>query len=322
MTLFRMFAITLAALISIRSADRAHADTFGSGPQTFDVDFVPIGNPGNGDYTTGLVGHAAGAVAYSFRIGKFEISEQMIDKANALAGLGIDKIARGPDKPAHFVSWNAAARFVNWLNTSTGSPPAYKFGLQPGDVGYHSNQNLLLWDVSDPGYDANNRFRNRRARYVLPSDDEWHKAAYYNPSSGAYFDYPTGSNVAPTGVASGTTAGTAVYNGQLGPADVTLAGGLSRYGTMAQGGNVPEWIETEFDLLNDSVSSPRMIRGGNWNNGSNNLYVSIWGAGVPGNGASIGFRVASVPEPNALRLGAIAIAALLRSRQRSRQPRI
>jgi len=79
--------------------------------------------------------------------------------------------------------------------------------------------------------------------YFLPSVDEWYKAAYYDPTGGAYYDYPTGSNTAPTPVASGTAAGTAVYSGQVGPANITLAGGLSPYGTMGQGGNVYEWDE-------------------------------------------------------------------------------
>ena len=56
------------------------------------------------------------ARAYTYRIGKFEISEQMIDKANALGGLGITKDTRGPDFPATSVTWYEAARFVNWLN--------------------------------------------------------------------------------------------------------------------------------------------------------------------------------------------------------------
>ena len=82
---------------------------------------------------------------------------------------------------------------------------------------------------------AANPFRNSQAQYFLPNVDEWYKAAYYDPTSGVYFDYPTGSDSAPTAVASGTAAGTAVYDAQVGPADITLAGGLSPYGTMARG---------------------------------------------------------------------------------------
>ena len=67
-------------------------------------------------------------------------------------------------------------------------------------------------------------------------------------------------------VASGVAAGTAVYN-QPGPADIFLAGGLSPYGTMAQGGNADEWEETELDLVNErhsdigsSIAQRRVVR--------------------------------------------------------------
>ncbi len=70
------------AWILLNSTDPAHADTFGSGTNTFDIEFVTIGNPGNAADTSGSP-NPAGAVAYSYRMGKFEISEQMIDKANA-----------------------------------------------------------------------------------------------------------------------------------------------------------------------------------------------------------------------------------------------
>ena len=55
--------------------------------------------------------------------------------------------------------------------------------------------------------------------------------------------------------------------------DITLAGGLSPYGTMGQGGNVYEWEETDFDLVNDSSSSARGVRGGGWGNSSSRLLV-------------------------------------------------
>ena len=120
-------------------------DTFGSGANTFDIEFVSIGNPGNAADTTGSP-NPAGSVPYTYRMGKFEISEQMIDKANAVGGLGITKDTRGADKPATSVSWNEAARFVNWLNTSSGSTPAYKFAIQPGEVGYNANANIRTVD--------------------------------------------------------------------------------------------------------------------------------------------------------------------------------
>src|SRR3954467_12978891 len=102
----------------------SRADTFGSGANSFDIDFVTVGNPGN---PADANPNPAGAVPYVYRIGKYEISEQMIDKANALGALGTTKDTRGPDYPATSVTWYEAAKFVNWLDSSSGSVPAYKF---------------------------------------------------------------------------------------------------------------------------------------------------------------------------------------------------
>ena len=280
------------ALGSAGAAGPSSFDAFGSGANSFSIEFVTIGNPGNPADTTGQP-NPAGSVAYAYRIGKFEISEQMIDKANALGALGITKDARAPDKPATSVSWFEAARFVNWLNTSTGNTPAYKF---------EANGDFQLWAPSDPGYDAGNSFRNSQAKYFLPSAHEWYKAAYYDPTSGAYRDYPTGSNLPPMAVASGVVPGTAVIlqGGNAGPADVMQAGGLSLYGTMAQGGNVSEWDETELDLANDNVSSLRGARGGGWESVASGLSVMVRVGRLPDLSLSgHGFRVASiVPEPS------------------------
>ena len=89
---------------------------------------------------------------------------------------------------------------------------------------------------------------------------------------------PTGSDAVPIAVASGAATGTAVWDQPFGgPADITLAGGLSPYVTMAQAGNVWELEETEFDLTNDDSSSRRGLRGGVWWNAalSDNLSASV-----------------------------------------------
>src|SRR3954462_240759 len=119
-TRFLLIAVSLCGIF----VERAGADTFGNGANSFDIDFVTIGKPGNPPDANP---NPAGAVPFSYRIGKYEISEQMIDKANALGGLGITKDTRGPDYPATSVTWFEAAKFVNWLDTSTGIVPAYKF---------------------------------------------------------------------------------------------------------------------------------------------------------------------------------------------------
>ncbi len=278
------------------------ADTFGTGANTFTIDFVPIGSPGNAADTTGSP-NPAGAVGYNYQMGMYDVSRGMITKANASivnggGNLGITMQdmtsfgGNGANRPATGVSWNEAARFVNWLNTSQGFQAAYKFTTNG------VNDNIALWAPGDVGYDANNLFRNSLAQYVLPSFDEWYKAAYYDPNTSTYYDYPTGSNIQPMPVASGTAAGTAVYNQafQQGPADITRAGGLSPFGVMGLGGNIWKFLETESDLVNNSPSSARGMRGGNWNFDFNVLLSSSCGgcSTDPTVSSTIGFRVASV----------------------------
>jgi len=212
----------------------------------------------------------------------------------------------GVNRPATGVSWYEAATYVNWLNTSTGGTAAYKF----------SGSTFQLWSAGDAGYNANNLFRNSLAKYVIASRDEWYKGAYGSPN-GTWYDYPTGSDSAPTEVASGTAANTAVYNGQSGPADITSAGGLSAYGTMGQGGNVWEWNETAYDGTNDTAGETRELRGGYWYDFGGGLVASTRLNFYPTDGDDFGgFRVASVPEPSALSLLAIGLGGLALVRRR------
>ena len=312
-----------AAVLCAFLVPSAHADGFGSGGNAFTIDFVNIGNAGNANDsgTTGLFSSPYGGVGYEFQMGTYEISEDMINKANTLGGLLISKCTRGVNQAATRVSWNEAARFVNWLNVSSGYAPAYNFAVQPGGAGYTGNEDLVLWTPSNGGYDASNRYRNSSARYVLPSEHEWYKAAYYSGSGALYFDYATGSDVIPTAVASGTTAGTAVYaNVTSSPAAVNNAGGLSAYGTMGQNGNVWEWAESAIDGINNSSSENRAVRVGDWINAESNLRSSFRVYFTPANSGNIlfGFRVASVPEPSCTVLMISAgLLALARRRRRA-----
>jgi hypothetical protein len=80
---------------------------------------------------------------------------------------------------------------------------------------------------------------------------------------------------------------------------------------MAMGGNVFEWKETEFDLVNDSDSSDRGFRGGHWNSLFSNLLASARGSSGPSHGGDFGFRVASVPEPSPLLFGTVVMLGIL-----------
>ena len=274
------------------------------------MEFVTIGNPGNAADTTGSP-NPVGSVAYTYNLGKYEVSREQIDKANVAGSLGITYTSYSStvNKPGTGISYYEAAKYVNWLNTSTGGTAAYKFD---------GSGTFQLWSAGDAGYDANNLFRNSLAKYWLPSSNEWHKGAYGN-LNGTWNNYPTGSDSAPTAVASGTDANTAVYgqSTSTGPADITSAGGLSPYGTMGQGGNVWEWNETASDGINNTAGEDRNLRGGYW--GISSVYF-VASNRLPFNPAAgndgIGFRVAGVPEPSALSLLAVGLGGLALVRRR------
>jgi hypothetical protein len=312
-------SIAAVLIIAATMVSTVHAGivTFGSGLNQFTMEFVTIGSPGNAPDTTG-VPNPAGAVAYEYGIGKFEVSRDMITKFNASQSIQVsleDMTAyggNGANRPAA-VTWNGAARFVNWLNTSTGNQAAYKFTTGG------ANDNIALWAPGDAGYDPSNRYRNSLAKYFLPNSDELYKAAYYNPNDSTYYDFANGSNTAPSAVPSGTAAGTAVYGGLSAPADVTQAGGLSPYGVMGLNGNVWEFEETSADFTNSSGSALRGFRGGSFTDISLHLQSSSRNFNIPTtlwapNSAqyNIGFRVATlgssgaaVPEPSSLLLGTL-----------------
>lgn len=311
----RELLLFIAAILALPGS--SWADTFGSGDNAFEIEFVSVPSVGSyevrrcrrcpvevipGNRPDAVPLRTVGSVPYSFQIGKYEISEAMIDAANALGNLGISHDNRGPEKPATNVTWSDAARFVNWLNEDQGFPAAYKFAV---------NNEFLEWEPGEPGYNPDNVVRNSRARYVLPNHDEWHKAAYYDPIADDYYQFPIGPGD-PTAVISGTDPGTAVFNlsinDPIGPANIMQAGGLSPYGTMAQGGNVGEWHE-----------APSTGRGGFWASSSSALSSSSTARGnmMPNQGFfNVGFRVAFVPEPTS---GALSLFAMLLAVYRSRK---
>jgi len=286
-------------------------ESFGSGANQFTMDFVTIGNPNNAADTTGNP-NPAGSVAYTYNLGKYEVSRDMVTKANASGSLGITLLdmsglgGNQVNKPATGISWYEAAKFVNWMNTSQGYQAAYKF------------DGSGTWSAGDAGYNANNQLRNSLAKYVIASRDEWYKGAYGN-LDGTWNNYATGSDSVPAPVSGGTAANTSVYGQPItrGPADIISAGGLSAYGTMGQEGNALEWTETVVDGSNSTVGAIRELRGGAWFSDGSDLAASSRSGDFPSEGGgTYGFRVASVPEPSAISLLAIGLGGLALVRRR------
>ena len=295
-----VLAVALLAPLS-----RSVADEFGSGTNAFTLEFTSIGDIGNVADGSGY-----GSAPYNFRMSTAEVSESVLQRAVNAGLSGVTGGAWMGDQPTAFIDWFEAAAFVNFLNTDRGLAPAY-------DLSWDGNSwSMNLWTSADAWQlGGENLYRHKDAFYFLPSENEWYKAAYYQGggTNAGYWDYPTQENTAPTAVASGVVAGTAVYDGQSEPAGVFNNGGLSAYGNRGLGGNAAEWSESAWDGLNNSSSEDRTVRGGDWFGEFDQLASSSRDINAPLYESDfIGFRVASVPEPSTMALILLAgVAARL-----------
>jgi formylglycine-generating enzyme required for sulfatase activity len=167
--------------------------------------------------------------------------------------------------------------------------------------------------------------REAGATWWLPSEDEWVKAAYYDPSTETYSLYATQSNGVPTVATSDsagniTNPGSNVANYSQGvdwnSADgnvstVGSAGATSFYGAYDLNGNVSDWNEA---FVNGDSS--RGLHSGSWSSSETILRASQRGWNSADNESwGVGFRVASVPEPSSALLILLGGAALLSHRR-------
>ena len=309
-TASRQLGIALAGALALILP--ARADTFGSGANTFTIDFVEIGHPGNADDSPFyLINHYTlpyGGVPYAYRMGVTEVPKDWITKvtnlgltnvtaANADSGSNVNPTMR----PARDVSWNEAAAFVNWLNTSTGHHPAYNLTATPGDWVMNLWTSAEAWQAG-----GENLFRHKDAFYFLPSEDEWYKSAYHKNDGieSHYWLYATRSDFMPDGIDFTTPYIDPVFDAVFADSftggcplfEVTNVGKASSYGTVGQNGNASEFLESAWDGLNNYPFEDRVRRGGEAAAGGDSMHPSHRSQVSATTGGS--FRVASVSDPD------------------------
>lgn len=291
------------------------------------IDTVPVGNIGNAadsrvmsDGTSGY-----GSVAYAYRVGTTEVTNaQYAAFLNAVAatdantlynpsmGGAVGGIARSgasgsyvystingrENHPVNYVSFWDAARFANWLHN--GQPTGAQSNATTEDGAY---------TLTPGGISANTVTRNTGWQWAVTSEDEWYKAAYYQPVSQGgdpsnYWLHAISSNV--------VTTADANFSGVIGDTVPAGAYAANFYGAFDMSGNSWEWNES-------IIGSSRGFRGGTFD--LNDFYMRADyrndGPGGPGAEAhGLGFRVTQIPGTSSVAL--LALGGLGAARRRSR----
>ena len=339
--------------------------------QAATIELVPVGNPRNPGELSGVgaggwgPNRVCGGVNYTYQIGTFEVTAgQYTEFLNAVAkvdtyglygwwmnrGNYSPKIRRigewnnftyvvdanGDDvedadwvnRPVVEVSWADAARFANWMHN--GQPRGKQDLTTTEDGSYYLNGATSLEDIMAVT-------RKPGATWVIPTEDEWYKAAYHKNDgvTGNYWHYPTGTNEVPSNALldpdpgnnanwavlwpSLPTIGSPYYRTEVG----AFENSESPYGTFDQGGNVWEWTE---GVITDRS---RVMRGSSFHNSERfadgtpaYLHASVrtrrawsdlsdlYDATLEDN--SIGFRLVHIPEPSSVAmLAVLALTGLL-----------
>ena len=190
--------------------------------------FVNIGDTGNSNDNTGY-----GSVNYVYQIAKYPVTNcEYATFLNAVASStdtyalysiymnndirgGINRSGNSGsytysiksnmgNKPVVWVDWFCAARYCNWLHNNR--PTGIQNSSTTEDGAYTLNGAMGGISIS----------RNVNAKYSIPTENEWYKAAYYKGggTNAGYWDYATQSDTLPTSV-SADFAGNGVLNGQL-----------------------------------------------------------------------------------------------------------
>ena len=145
--------------------------------------------------------------------------------------------------PVNYITWGDAARFCNWL--TNGQPTGSEDLATTENGSYYLNgatTDAQLLTVA----------RTANARYVLPTENEWYKAAYLQRGDGRLLALPHAKQLAPRR-GSPAGIGRSIGIGELRQCHVPdwlpderrrLLGLPGAYGTFDQGGLLFQWTDT------------------------------------------------------------------------------
>lgn len=234
-------------------------------------DLFPAGNP------PGFV--APGSVQHVYRVARTEVtSEKWLEFVTAYAPhhagslfdvrftslwitpttTGGFRITPGREQWPALVSWRMAARYCNWLtNGKSAEPWAFESGAYDASTFVTSPTGLDILDQAS---------RSQSAAFWIPSQAEWMKAAYYDPSRygqgvEGYWPYPYGLEVAPI---PGLPSAGGQTNRGIDELVTPLSLQVGQYpamsapwGLLDTSGNAEEWTES-LAFTNSSLS--RVLR--------------------------------------------------------------
>jgi len=163
------------------------------------------------------------------------------------------------------VSWFDVARYCNWLHNGAREESSMENGA------YNLN-----------GTNERVVGKNNNAKYWVPTENEWYKAAYYDPEKnkafgggGGYYSFATRSSAISTDIATYARRSN-IYTQNIPYTGTTLVGTYanypSYYGTFDQTGNVGEWTDGEILLLGQTQ---KVERGGWWTNEYENVQSKL-----------------------------------------------
>jgi len=246
------------------------------------IEFVTVRNAGNPADEPDWQGDRLGAVDYVYDIMKYEMTCEQLATLKPGRVFGCELL--GESHPST-LAYSEAAEFANILNEDQGYPAAYRF----------DGNRVVPWPEDHPGYNVVNPIRNSQAKFFIALPDEWHKAAYYDPSIGGYWDSALGTD-SPISV-EGPTIDPLSFVCCPDVQSVYASGGASPYGTFGQTGNAREWEENGLRL-----------RAGIWDD-----YSAFWSRLSPESPAAI--RLVAIPEPSAFLLVCVALTGLMLARR-------